>query len=114
MYVDTTTIELLITAIDKDGVKELLDAYVFSTQDVIENLKKAQNDNDLENLMFYGHRLKGSSATLGLQCMRDVGKDIETFAKVKDLTNAKSAVNKLDGEFSRTIEELKAGYPSLF
>lgn len=114
MYVDTDTLEGLIDAIDFDGVKELLNAYVLSTQDVITNLKKADEEEDLENIRFFAHRLKGSSGTLGLTSMQELGKEIETFAKAHDIDSARADIDKVEGEFSKAIEALKQNYPQLF
>lgn len=114
MYINAQIVDELIGVLAENGVKELIDAYIISTQDIVVHLKKAYEENDIENMRFYGHRLKGSSSTLGFSVMQTLGKDIETFAKAQDTSSAKAKIEKVEDEFARTIEELKTGYLGLF
>lgn len=114
MKLDQVALDGLLEIIGEESAKELIDAYITSTEDVVEKLITFADSDDLDMMRFYGHRLKGSSATLGFNGMRDLGKNIETFAKVKDTENAKEEIKQVTQCFTETIIQAKRHYPQLF
>ena len=76
-------------------VMMLIDMYLESAQDSIENIKIAIESNDLETIKNEAHAIKGSSANLKLDDIKVLAKEIELSATENQDIDYQSVISKL-------------------
>lgn len=70
----------LKTDADLEFFKEMLDIYIREIPKNIESIRNAIFQNNADHLRFYVHKLKGSSLTLGIECVLENFKILEDMA----------------------------------
>jgi len=69
---------------DPDFIKEILELFDSTTPEIIESLKKAADEGDLEAVRRSAHSLKGSSANIGANALQESMKSIEAACADED------------------------------
>lgn len=113
MPININKVSELIDAIGTEDVRDLLIVYFNSTPEVLQNIHESFETGNAENLRFWGHRLKGSSATLGFDDISNLGKSIELKGQNEDCASAQEEVEKIDEEFIIIKQELRDNFPNL-
>jgi CheY-like chemotaxis protein/HPt (histidine-containing phosphotransfer) domain-containing protein len=98
---------------DERLLKKVMSVFLEDIPVQLEQLKKAVNEEDTERIWSQGHRIKGSSANIGAQGMRDMAFEIEKAGKAVELDRVRPLVVQLEQEF-RKIEAVFSDKSDLF
>ncbi len=105
-YVDITRIQ----EISMDDIKfeqELIEEYISSSKRYLDDILKCLNSGDTELLTRSAHSLKGSSANMGAEIVKEISFEIERMAKSGNLNEAPKLLEKLKKEFQKTEDVFK-------
>ncbi|MDY6987826.1 MAG: response regulator [Thermodesulfobacteriota bacterium] len=102
---DIFNLEALFQRFDGDETlcNELLGIFLEDTPGQLEKLKQAVQDNDASQVELSAHAIKGASANIGADALKDAAYQLEIAGKAHDMGKAQSFVGKLEGQF----EELR-------
>ncbi len=78
---DESMLAGLRDSLGKDQVKELADGLFEKAEEIIENLKTASNENNIQIICERSHELKGMAGNFGLIQIEKIAKNIEKIAK---------------------------------
>jgi len=90
-----------------DILTRLIDVYLSSSKDLIENLEKALADGDVSGIELNAHTLKSSSANLGAMTFSQLCGELEEAARAGDTTNVQSQVEHITSEFEGVCDALR-------
>jgi CheY-like chemotaxis protein len=97
----------LKTDTDLAFFKEMLDIYTREIPKNIESIRNAIFQNNSDHLRFYVHKLKGSSLTLGIECVLDNFKILEEMALDNNINEESLRVfKKISEQFEMILEEI--------
>ncbi|MDP1678266.1 MAG: PAS domain S-box protein [Bacteroidota bacterium] len=97
--IDPVRIAEIIELGDESLLKELLTIYVADGKVAMDDIETGLKTNDAGILRESSHKLKGSSANLGIKKLRELCASIEEFARANDLKNAQLLLKPLKEEF---------------
>jgi HPt (histidine-containing phosphotransfer) domain-containing protein len=83
----------------------LIDTFIENTPPLMESLKKAFDDNNIKEVLYYSHRLKGVSANIGASKMQDIFEVIEEESRANYF--AREALTGLEEEYMNVKNELE-------
>ncbi|PIX94033.1 MAG: hypothetical protein COZ25_07545 [Ignavibacteria bacterium CG_4_10_14_3_um_filter_37_18] len=109
-YIDESKISFLDDLQSEEDLKffiEILDIFLAETPKLIELINEAAKNNNSQDLMFLGHKLKGGSATLGLEKISNIASDLEQFGKQETLEGTEVLASQLEEIFLLTVHDLK-------
>jgi HPt (histidine-containing phosphotransfer) domain-containing protein len=87
--------------------KEMLDIYLKEIPKNIELIRNAIFQNNPDHLRFYVHKLKGSSLTLGVECVLHELKILEDMALDNNITEESlQEFKKVSEQFEMILEEI--------
>jgi CheY-like chemotaxis protein len=86
---------------NEELLKKVIGVFMGDIPEQLEQLKQAVNDNDAALVKERAHRIKGSSANIGAQAMRELALEIEAAGRDCRLENALPLVGKLDQALER-------------
>ncbi len=87
---------------------ELLDIYIKDFPQTIAHLKNSLVEKDLKHLLFYSHKLKGSSLTLGIDAITELCIKLEEKAKLDEFDNSiETLFEDLVSKFESILKELE-------
>jgi PAS domain S-box-containing protein len=93
---------------DVEFLSELIDIYIEDLPKIIGNIKNAIDHRNDKKLLFYAHKLKGSSLSLGIDSLADVCQILESAAIEQSFGSATdNALKKLSGSIEILIRELE-------
>lgn len=92
---------------DTEFAKEILDDYLFETPEMIQRLKIAVDSKDINEIIAYSHKLKGSSASIGALELKEKSETLEKIAKNADINNIQSSISRLIECYAVTIKTIK-------
>lgn len=84
---------------DQRFVSDLFDVYLSETPRMLANMRVAFSNEDYKAIAFYCHKLRGSSASLGINKIASISEEIEIAAKKKDTEAVKSSLTNLEKTF---------------
>lgn len=84
---------------DEELIREVLGIFLDDTPKILEDLKTAINGALPEAVAKAAHTLKGASANIAANRLRDQAYQLEMKAKSGDLANASDLYAKLEAEF---------------
>lgn len=84
---------------DQAFVSDLLEVYLNETPRMLANLRVAFSNEDFKAIAFYCHKLRGSSASLGIAKIAAISEEIEISAKKRDLLSVKTELSILEKTF---------------
>ena len=91
------------TAGDEELLEELLTLFKDSASADLEQLQQAINSEDTDGVVRAAHSLKGASASLGIEGIRDIAMAMESDARDGSVAVARQKVE----EMSALLEEVK-------
>ncbi len=110
--IDENKIELIQDIQSDDDIAffvELLDIYINDLPQTITHLKNSLTEKDAKQLLFYSHKLKGSSLTLGIDVITETCLKLEEKAKSECLDDSTEKLFKdLVLNFETILKELEA------
>lgn len=86
---------------------ELIDIFIVETPKIFKVIRTAISKLDYDKIHFGGHKLRGSSLTMGIELFINIGLQLEQCAREKNLANAEELVNELEHNFVQVVEELE-------
>ncbi len=89
---------------DKDLLNEIIAMFIEDIPVQLEELKQGIKENDVAVIRGQGHKIKGASATVGAETMRQAAHEIELAGTDGKLDSAPGLVEKLEQEFERLKE----------
>jgi len=97
----------LKTDADLEFFKEMLDIYIREIPKNIESIRNAIFQNNADHLRFYVHKLKGSSLTLGIECVLENFKILEDMALDNNINEESLRMfKKVSEQFEMILEEI--------
>jgi len=101
--------ELQELACDDPGLlSELIDLFLTSTPELIDQMRRATEDEDGPALRRAAHTLKGSSGQMGALRLQDICATIETLASTGSLVGVEPLLSELSLAFGRSVGELRS------
>lgn len=113
MLINSETLEYLRSGIGEESLQELVDLYLETSPEVMENLKKAIAENNKEQAAFWGHRLKGASSTLGFDGIKNLSEEVETLSRAGNLQAANTKYKEIVPLYKTLESELKDMFKTL-
>ena len=94
---------------DIDFVRELVEAYVADSAELIDAIEAAVAESDAGALVRPAHTLKSSSATLGAMTVSATARALETFARsgTLDDESTRSAAERIRAEWDAAVVALR-------
>lgn len=92
------------TAGDEELLTELVELFVDSSMDNLKSLKQAVSEENAEGVVAAAHSLKGASASLGIESVRQLVLAMETDARKGSITCAVDTLHDLENQ----LEEIKS------
>lgn len=106
--IDWSQIDGLIEVAGVTGVREILDAFWRSTEELSAALKSQIAAGDFAAAARTAHAIKGSSANVGAQMLADAAREIEVYAKSNELKAPEAALATLSRIYGETRAALEA------
>lgn len=86
---------------DMEFARELLELYVTDTEERLEMLERAIAGQDADTVRREGHTIKGASANIGADLLREVALKMENIGDTGDFTEAVETLESMKAEFER-------------
>jgi two-component system sensor histidine kinase/response regulator len=86
---------------DKEFLKEIIDLFLTNTPHKMRDIKKAITDNNTELVRQLAHSLKGTSANICANTIKEMAYQIEVASKNNDIKNVYLYYEKLEDEFKK-------------
>ena len=110
VILDLNTINELKEMLE-DSFAELFILFKENSRGYIDQLKKAHEENNVEDILKYAHVLKGSCGSLGLKAMYELLIKLETSLREDSNADISASVLELESLYLRTMSDLVAnGY----
>jgi len=91
---------------DKEFEQELIDLYKETCEEKLPLLETALKKLDSENSILYSHDIKGSSANIGANVVRQISEKMELFSRKGEYKEAHKLYPELKEELQKTYEVL--------
>lgn len=82
-----------------DNFKEFIDVYVEDVKQLLNDMLKASEQNDLATLHRVAHSIKSASLNAGAMRLSQMAKEMEVDAKEDKLVNVKDKIYAIEHEF---------------
>ncbi len=86
---------------------ELIDIFIIETPKIFKVIREAIKKLDYDKIHFCGHKLRGSSLTMGIELFIKIGAQLEIAANEKNIVFVEELVSELEHKFPRIMEELE-------
>ncbi len=110
--IDESKIELIQDIQSEEDILffvELMDIYIQDFPQTITHLRNSLNEKDAKQLLFYSHKLKGSSLTLSIDVITEICIKLEEKAKAECLDDsAEKLFEELVKNFEKILKELES------
>ena len=91
----------------KDKVKKICDIFIADTPNEIQELEEALNIKDFEVAIRMAHTIKGSSANIGANILREIALEIENDGKNNNFAKITELLPKMKYEFYKLEKSIK-------
>lgn len=98
--IDLTKLEE-IAGDDPEFIQEILDTFVQSTDELMGPLRDGVRAGDIVVVQRESHRLKGSSANVGAEGLRECSVELEQLGRSGSLDGAAAILEQIEAEFVR-------------
>lgn len=95
---------------DESLVKELMGIYIHDSKQSLNDIASSLASNDINLLRESSHKLKGSSANLGITHVHRISAEIENLARANDLFRAKELSASLFEQFEKVKQHIVSTY----
>lgn len=106
--IEADQIDSLLDVAGVDGVRDILNAFWRSTDELSANLAQCVSSGECTAAARTAHALKGSAANVGAQRLSEAARDVETHSKSGDLVAARDALGRLAEIYRETRAALEA------
>jgi HPt (histidine-containing phosphotransfer) domain-containing protein len=94
------------TADNPEFLKELFQSFIDDSQELIDELQRTAENEDIDDFYIAVHTLKGLSGTIGCSRMFELLKLMDTLNKEKNFTGSMAHLEMLHIMFQETSEEI--------
>ncbi|MFA5834932.1 MAG: PAS domain S-box protein [Bacteroidota bacterium] len=108
--IDNTRIQEILELGERELVVELMTIYLQDSEAALSEIESAITLNDSKILRESSHKLKGSSANLGINTIYSICAQIEQFAKNNDVSAAALLLSELKDNFSTVKQYIISTY----
>ncbi len=91
---------------DRELIEEILELFSTTSSELIETLKEAADESDLETIRRVAHSLKGSAANIGAKAFLESMRDIEAACAEEDTEAVSDKVSNSIGEYNLLKSEI--------
>ncbi len=108
--IDESKINFIADIQDEDDLNfviELLDLFITETPKMINQIKDAIKEKNYFEIHMIGHKMKGSSATLGMMDIGKIAANIELLGKNESLQGMELLINKLEEYYTLAVKEIE-------
>ncbi len=102
---DTKQSEKIIALVEA-RLEKILPNFLAKRREDIKSMPAVLEQGDYETIRIFGHRMKGTGGSFGLDAITDIGKSLEQAAKNQD----SEGIRKLLGRFSTYLERVEIVY----
>jgi len=95
---------------DEDLMSSVVEAFLPEMAQQIIHLRSAIDDEDLQKVAKYAHKMKGSSSNVSAQILCELAKSVEQLAKADDLVGLKLLENEIETSFSMLEKEMTEAF----
>lgn len=96
------------TGNDPDILKEMINLFISSLPEQMEELKKAKANKDWPNVGAYAHKMKPNLDMLGVEVLYEPIRFIEKNGKAEEnLEQVAEEVDKMDGKINEVVSQLE-------
>jgi HPt (histidine-containing phosphotransfer) domain-containing protein len=106
LVIDSRALAVLQEAMGEDFA-ELVLIYIESTEEILTNLLKAFNQQDVVTFTLEAHSLKSSSANLGGFALSKMSAELEMAGRLGQLPESEAFIKPLKEIFARMTKELQ-------
>jgi HPt (histidine-containing phosphotransfer) domain-containing protein len=92
---------------DLELYNELIDLFMDTSVDQIEQLKLAVKNNEADDIRKVAHSIKGAAANLGITLVQQIAFELEKIGYDKNLSEAEDSLNRLMYELERVKEYVR-------
>lgn len=92
----------IVITVDAD-LEDLIPGFLENRARELETLRAAIRDGNFQSLQSIGHSMKGVGGGYGFDGITDIGRDLESAAKVQDLEGINALIEKY-GDYLERIE----------
>ncbi|HBR20800.1 MAG TPA: hypothetical protein DD726_11420 [Phycisphaerales bacterium] len=86
---------------DESLIDEIIPVFLKDNTERMELLSQAIAKNDIKEIKFYGHSIKGATATIGATRISELAKQLETAARDSQEFDYKAVFDEIQSRFSR-------------
>ena len=97
-----------LTADDPALLAELIDLFLTDAPKLMDQMRRATEDEDAPALRRAAHTMKGSSGQMGALRIQDICATIETLAETGSLVGVEPLLTELSLAFARSVSELRS------
>lgn len=97
-----------LTADDPALLDELIDLFLTDAPKLMDQMRRASEDEDAPALRRAAHTMKGSSGQMGALRIQDICATIETLAETGSLVGVEPLLTELSLAFARSVSELRS------
>ena len=91
-----------------DDFRQLVQTYLDTAPDLVDQLRQAADDGDVEAMVLSAHSLKSGSANMGAMHLSAMARDTEMAARKGDLEAARKAASGIPAAFVATCAALRS------
>ena len=93
------TLVHLIGEDESEVIKELVQTYKNDTQELMQSLREAVANRDLNTITWATHTIKSSSSNLGANQLAELAYTLEEFGKAGDISMLSTQLIQLEAEY---------------
>jgi HPt (histidine-containing phosphotransfer) domain-containing protein len=93
---------------DENFLRELIEIFLKDAPERIEKLDEALRAGEAAQVQLHAHTLKGASAYLGAEALREAAYEMELAGKAGDLAQAPQSLRRIEYEYGRLKKDLQA------
>ncbi|WP_041434467.1 Hpt domain-containing protein [Thermodesulfatator indicus] len=97
--------EKLLQELDQEELKELLEVFLFSSKQLLDEMEKALSSGEINTVREKAHSLKGACATIFLEEARDLAFNLEKAINIDEAQNLFEKLKKELTAFWQMIEK---------
>jgi HPt (histidine-containing phosphotransfer) domain-containing protein len=105
--IDSTAFEQFRATIGPEFLSELLATFVEDSQELLESMRRAVGEQDIDVLKRAAHSLKSNAASFGAVTLAALASELELLAASGSLDTARDRVEQLSGEYAQVARTLK-------
>ena len=97
----------LLDSLGREQFNDLLKSFISTADEIISTIEKLKETENINNIQYRGHELKGMAANFGFIELSNIAKNIEQAARDNNLETAVIEIEKLPDANQRAKEAIE-------